>query len=124
MYTTSKLTDLLSATTSNGLYPESGFDNAKSFSNLSELIASVDNSGSYFFRDDTMKAWGTRFVDLLVDGKFFVTSEKGWDKKRVYSVRYVTPKNSVNTIDTLATPGQAKSLVKQIVKFLLKDEEL
>jgi hypothetical protein len=70
-------------------YPYSLPHNAMQFSTVEELTRAVTGSGSHFFCADSMRWWKSKVYDDLPGGRFFLTSERGPDETRVYSVRWV-----------------------------------
>lgn len=70
-------------------YPYSLPHNALQFDTVDSLSRAVSSSGSHFFCGDTLRWWKSKVYDDLYDGRFFVTSERGPDDNRVYSVRWV-----------------------------------
>lgn len=69
-------------------YPYSLPHNALQFDTVEALTRAVTSSGSHFFCADSMR-WKSKIYDDLRDGRFFVTSERGPEDGRVYSVRWV-----------------------------------
>jgi len=70
-------------------YPYSLPHNAMQFDTIDSLTRAVEVSGSNFFSAESMRWWKSKVYDDLADGRFFVTSERGPEGDRVYSVRWV-----------------------------------
>lgn len=70
-------------------YPYSLPHNAMQFDTVEALTRAVTSSGSHFFCADSMRWWKSKIYDDLRDGRFFITSERGPEDGRAYSVRWV-----------------------------------
>ena len=57
---------------------------------VDELIAYANEKGSPFFSPGTMKFFRSRVQTGIISGKYFVTSEKNGDERRMYTLRQFT----------------------------------
>lgn len=72
--------------------------------------------GHHFFDEDTMRFFKSRILDGVYGGRFFVTSEKGPDNVRRYTVREAKADGSVDTygdFQDYATAAQAKGAARR-----------
>jgi hypothetical protein len=79
-------------------------------------------SGSHFFDADTMRFFGSRVLEPVVAGRFFVTSERSgfdYDAPRAYTLREFMPDASIATVGEFngyATSGAAKGAARRAAK--------
>lgn len=62
------------------------------FSTIGQLQNAFTAQGSHFFDKETMRWWRSRVLNVVIDGRFFITSEKYStpytdDEPRFYTVR-------------------------------------
>jgi len=65
---------------------------------MSEVRDANREAGFHFFDPDTMRFFDSRIETRLIDGRFFVTSEKGPDGVRRFTVRRAMPDGTINTV--------------------------
>lgn len=68
------------------------------FNTISDVIDHNRATGHHFFDADTMRFFNSRVETGLMRGRFFVTSEKGPDGIRAYTVRRARDDGSVETV--------------------------
>ena len=71
------------------------------FKTMADVRAANKESGYYFFSPDTLRFFASRIASkLYIKQQCFITSEKKCfnDETRVYSVRYVRPDGSIDTL--------------------------
>lgn len=77
------------------------------FGSIYEGQRAIEATGSHFFSPETMRYWGSRILSHLYAGRIFVTSERGWDDTRRYTVRAFTYDESGQlTIGSVSEPGE------------------
>lgn len=86
------------------------------------IIRANRESGSHYFDADTMRFFGSRVLDGVYGGRFFVTSERtGFDRSspRAYSVREFMPDGTIETygeFNGYATAGTARTAARNAAK--------
>lgn len=85
---------------------------------IDAIMRANRESGSHYFDADTMRFFGSRVLDTVYGGRFFVTSERtGFDHNspRAYTVREFMPDGSIETVgefNAYATSGAAKTAAR------------
>lgn len=80
---------------------------------ISAIKAANAAAGYYFFSPETMRSFGSRVSDDVIQGVLFVTSERdrignAWDGARRYTVRRFFPETG--SIQTVSEFGQFATL--------------
>jgi hypothetical protein len=86
---------------------------------VEEIKEVVNASGSYFFSPSTMRYWHCRVMSQVFPaegGTYFVTSDKWYDEKRLYSVRFCDYNGSIETRYHFNTRKQALGAAKRLSK--------
>ena len=63
-----------------------------------QLVQINQRNGRHFFSPDSMRFFSSRVHDTVYGGCIFVTSEKGWDDIRAYTVRAIDNKGNIYTL--------------------------
>jgi hypothetical protein len=74
-------------------------------------------AGQHFFAPDTMRFFNSRVLSGVYGGRYFVTSEKGPDGVRAYTVRECLENGHVETVGEFqeyATPRAAIRAAEQM----------
>lgn len=79
--------------------------------------------GQHFFSAETMRFFSSRIPTALIDGRFFVTSEKylsptGADAPRLYTAREATPNGDILTLgefQQFETLAEALVFIGQVI---------
>lgn len=102
----------------------SKFDNAVTFTSVSQMKVAVKNSGSHFFDHDTMRFFNSKIESPILSGRFFITSEYMEDPaEKRYTVRYFTQgaphemmeSEQVGEFQQYATRAEAKGALLQAI---------
>lgn len=91
-------------------------ENPRTFTyrNLSDVIAANEAIGNHWFDRSTMRFFNTKIESNLIAGHRFITSEKGPDGVRKYTVREACPDGTIDTVGEFqahSTLRQAKAAV-------------
>lgn len=69
------------------------------FSSMAGVKVANAELGHHFFEKGTMDFFDSRVETDLVEGRYFVTSERfNEDSPRLYTIREVMPNGSINTV--------------------------
>jgi hypothetical protein len=93
------------------------FEDLHGFETMADVRERNEEVGSYWFSTDTMRFFRTRILGVLVAGRYFVTSERGPDGIRRYSVREALPDGSIETVGDFgewSTAGKAHTRAAQL----------
>ena len=69
-----------------------------SYTNLQDVVRANDKAGRHWFEDDTMQFFKTRLESDLIDGLYFISSERGPHGPRAFSVRMADEEAHIQTI--------------------------
>ena len=86
---------------------------------MDDVIAANKAIGNHWFERDTMRFFKTRIESGLIAGHRFITSEKGPDGVRRYSVREACPDGTIDTVgefQAYRTRDQARAHVLDVPK--------
>lgn len=89
------------------------------YKNITEIRVANDNRGHHWFEPDTMKFFKSIVYPTVYGGCYFVTSEKGPDNVRRYSVRVCNLDGSISTVSNFqefGTAAKAKAYAKSLSK--------
>lgn len=56
------------------------------------------SAGKHYFDEDTMRFFNSRIETDLIRGRFFITSEKGPDERRRFSIRCAFDSGAIETV--------------------------
>lgn len=79
---------------------------------IDDIIRANRASGGHYFDADTMRFFGSRVLDTVVGGRFFVTSERrgfGAGSGRAYSVREMMPDGTIQTVGAFGGHDSARA---------------
>jgi len=85
------------------------------FRNIADIKCANRVYGRYFFEPDTMRFFGSRVLDEVYGGRYYVTSEKPPYGPRAYTVRRAGSEGEITTIGKVcqyATAAQAKGAAR------------
>jgi hypothetical protein len=94
--------------------------------NINQIKQIAADNGNHFFEPGAMRFFNSRILSdtyyshsLEAYGVvFFVTSERGWDQTRRYTVRAFNPElgttKTVGELGLFATPSQAKACARKL----------
>ncbi len=68
------------------------------YTNLHDVMEANDQAGRHWFEDDAMQFFKTRLESDLIDGRYFITSERGPNGPRAYSIRMADEDAHIQTI--------------------------
>lgn len=68
-----------------------------SFRTMEDVRKANRELGHVWFDQATMEYHGTVVESELIDGEWFVTSDRTWDGKRAYTIRHVDSDGDVHT---------------------------
>ncbi len=78
------------------------------YTNLREVLDANDAAGHHFFDTDTMEFFNSKLESDLIDGRFFITSERfDFDTAKTYTIRAA---KDDGRIVTLGDFGQYQTL--------------
>lgn len=69
-----------------------------SYPNLLAVVKANDEAGRHWFEDDTMQFFKTRLESNLIDGLYFISSERGPYGPRAFSVRMADEDAHIQTV--------------------------
>ena len=69
-----------------------------SYLNLLAVVHANDEAGRHWFEADTMEFFLTRLESDLIDGRYFITSEKGPHGPRAFSIRLADEDAHIQTV--------------------------
>jgi hypothetical protein len=88
------------------------------FQDMDELMAANRANGNCWFSEGTMNFWKTRISNnCLYAGRYFITSDRWYDKSRVWHVREALPSGAIKNAheDYFKTRAQAFSYMRSIL---------
>ena len=68
------------------------------FNSMDEIRATNSNAGQHFFDEDTLVFFNSNIHREVYDGRYFITSEKGPDNVRLFSVRRANEDGTITTM--------------------------
>jgi hypothetical protein len=89
---------------------------------IGAIMRANAETGSHFFDRDTMRFFGSRVLDGVIGGRFFITGERsGFDhgSPRMYTVREFMPDGSIETVGDFngyASPAAARRAARELAK--------
>lgn len=84
------------------------------FFNTDQVVAANRAAGQHWFSPDTMRFFNSRVLYTVYGGRYFLTSEKGPDGIRGYSVRETTPDgSSITTVGEFQGWPSARAAQKE-----------
>ena len=69
-----------------------------SYDNLNAVMRANDEAGRHWFKDDTIQFFKTKLETNLIDGRYFITSERGPHGPRAFSVRMADEDAHIQTV--------------------------
>ncbi len=69
-----------------------------SYDNLNAVMRANDEVGHHWFDDDTIQFFKTKLETNLIDGRYFITSERGPYGPRAFSVRMADEDAHIQTV--------------------------
>jgi len=69
-----------------------------SYDNLNAVVKANDEVGHHWFETDTMEFFKTKLETDLIDGRYFITSERGPHFPRAFSIRMADEDAHIQTI--------------------------
>jgi len=84
------------------------------YATMTDVITANSQVGGHWFEKSTMRFFNTRIESRLIAGHRFITSEKGPDEVRRYTVREALPDGSIDTVGEFQqyeTLREAKAVV-------------
>ena len=87
---------------------------------LAEAIEKYNETGGYFFDEDTMRFFGSRIESDLYKNRCFITSENNFDgTKRFYTVRRFnedfTSIDTIGEFNKITSKNTAQQIAKEVV---------
>ena len=70
-----------------------------SYFTIDQIKRANHEAGQHWFEPYTLRFFKSRIHPTVYPGAHFVTSERGPDERRLYSVRRATPDGSIETAD-------------------------
>jgi hypothetical protein len=92
------------------------------FRTIHDVKVANDLIDNHFFDPATMRFFNSRVETDLIDGRFFVTSEKGPNGIRAFTVREAKPDGSIDTVGEFQEHATLKSAVLVAVQAHRLDE--
>ncbi len=68
------------------------------YSTMADVIAANESIGAHWFDRSSMRFFKTKIESRLICGHRFITSEKGPDEVRRYTVRDARPDGTIDTV--------------------------
>ena len=69
------------------------------YANLREVLDANDAAGQHFFDADTMEFFNSKLESDLIDGRFFITSERfDFDTAKQYTIRAAQDDGAIVTL--------------------------
>ncbi len=69
-----------------------------SYPNLLAVVRANDEAGRHWFETDTMEFFKTRLESDLIDGRYFISSERGPYGPRAYTIRLADEDAHIQTV--------------------------
>lgn len=92
------------------------------FSTIDEIKFANKNAGFKFFREDTLEFFGSKILNKVYGGRFFVTSELNFEgNERYYTLRVADIDGDIDTVgefNQYPTEWAAKRAALYCEKFL------
>lgn len=83
------------------------------YRDIEEIKQANADAGQHFFKPDTMRFFNSRVLDGVIQGRYFVTSERPpSDEPRMYTARYATEDGHIETVgEFMAHATKAKAVM-------------
>lgn len=69
-----------------------------SYTNLRDVVRANDEAGQHWFETDTMEFFKTKLETDLIDGRYFISSERGPHFPRAFSIRMADEDGHIETV--------------------------
>ena len=69
-----------------------------SYTNLQDVVRANDEAGQHWFDADTMAFFKSRLESDLIDGRYFISSERGPYGPRAFSIREADEDAHIQTV--------------------------
>jgi hypothetical protein len=83
------------------------------FTSIDDIKAANKAAGQHWFSKSTLAFFSSRIGGTVYGGKFFVTSERGPDNVRRYTVRVARPDGQVETTGTFQRYASRSGAVRR-----------
>ena len=67
------------------------------YETIQDIINKNQEEGMHFFSRDTMNFFKSKIYPVVYSGRFFITSEKAPNRKRMYTVREADTKGNISS---------------------------
>ena len=92
------------------------------FRTISEVREANAAIGHHWFSRDTMRFFNSRIVGNLIDGRFFVSSERYDDgSPRLYTIREAMPNGEIETVGEFQAFASADA-ARRAIRSMIREE--
>lgn len=91
----------------------------KRFKNMKEVEEKNKSMGNYWFSDGAIDFFKSKIETELIDGRYFISSEKQRRQERKYTIREVSKEGRIKTVGEYRqfnTKEEAKEELDRIIK--------